>query len=474
MTDLSGPWLLLLALLPGLVALGPRSLLTGRAGRRVVLGVSWVELFISVAMALEFQSGGANLSLVDPLDPGRAILGRPIFLVDELSSLLLPFGALLFAFVLLGAPRAERARASVRRILAAESIVLATFATVEPLLLVFLWAMSTLNAYLELRSREVSRPTARGVGLYMAASVALFSLGVLLSGSMAATAGVNLLLLVAVLIRKGVFPFHSWVLPLFEHLPLGAATLFAAPQIAAYAAVRLILPTASPNLLSLISLASLATAIYGAGLALVQDDVRRALGAFFMSQSALVMAGLDSRSAMGLAGGLALWISTGLALAGFTLTIAALEARRGELSLRRYAGGYERKTFLAVSFLVLGLASVGFPGTLGFAGEEALAHGAFTEVPFRGALVLLASALNGITVMRCYFVLFCGVRTTSSLAHSVRPRERVSFLVLVVLLLLGGLFPQPFFRSRMRAAESILDARASSSRESSGLTRLPR
>ncbi|HSF16703.1 MAG TPA: proton-conducting transporter membrane subunit [Vicinamibacteria bacterium] len=459
MVELSGPWLVLVALVPGIVALAPRSLLTGRAGRRVVLGMSWLELLLSGLVAWEFHQRGEGAFLVDPLDPGRLFLGRPLVVVDELNSLLLPFGGLLFAFVLLGAPRAERAKASVRRILAAESIILGTFATIEPFLLAFLWAMSTLNAYLELRSRETSRSTARAVGIYMAGSVLLFSLGILLLGSVAATSGVNYLLVAAVLTRKGVFPFHSWVIPLFEHLPLGAAILFAAPQIAAYAAVRLILPTASPTLLSLIGLASLATAIYGAALALVQEDVRRVLGAFFMSQSALVMAGLDSRNTMGLAGGLALWISTGLALAGFTLTIAALEARRGPLSLSRFAGGYERTSFLAVSFLFLGLASVGFPGTLGFAGQEALAHGAFTETPFRGALVLLASALNGITVMRCYLQLFCGARTESARAQGVRPRERLSFLVLVLILFLGGLFPQPFLRSRERAAEFSFDER---------------
>ncbi|HXV59402.1 MAG TPA: oxidoreductase, partial [Vicinamibacteria bacterium] len=131
-----------------------------------------------------------------------------------------------------------------------------------------------------------------------------------------------------------------------------------------------------------------------------------------------------------------------------------------------FAGGYERTSFLAVSFLFLGLASVGFPGTLGFAGQEALAHGAFTETPFRGALVLLASALNGITVMRCYLVLFCGARTERVRAQGVRPRERLSFLVLVLILFLGGLFPQPFLRSRERAAEIIFDARARRASES--------
>jgi NADH-quinone oxidoreductase subunit M len=449
----------ILTVVPGVVALSPRALLTGRAGRRVVVGVGWLELVLACVVAFEFHHRGAGVGLVDPWDPALMRLGRPFFMVDELSSLLLPFGALLFAVVLLGTPRIERARASVRRILAAESIVLGTFASIEPAVIAFLWTMSALNAYLELRSRETSRPAARSVGLYMRASVALFAVGILPPEWIGTTAGVNVLLLAAILIRKGIFPFHSWVFPVFEHLPLGVAILFAAPQIAAYAAVRLVLPTATPGLLSLIGLASLATAIYAAALALVQDDVRRALGAFFMSQSALVMAGLDSRTAMGLAGGLALWISTGLSLTGFTLAIAALEARRGELSLKRYSGGYERTPFVAVSFLLLGLASVGFPGTLGFVGEEALAHGAFAETPFRGTLVLVASALNGITVMRCYFGLFCGARTESPLAQSVRLRERVSFVVLVLILLLGGLFPGPFFRSRQRSADAIFDTR---------------
>jgi NADH-quinone oxidoreductase subunit M len=460
MAELTGPWVLLLIGVPAVLALAPRSLLTPRGARRLVLAASFVELLLSIAIAFESQSRrGEATTLTDPFDPGRFLLGRPLFQIDELNSLLLPFGALLFAFTVLMAPRTERARASARRFLAALSGVLAAFATVEPALLAFLWAMSTLNVYLELRSDLSTRPAARAVGLYMLASVVLFTAGVGLAARAPTHAGVNLMLLIAVLIRKGIFPFHSWVAPLFERVPLSAATLFAGPQLAAYAAVRLIVPNASRDLLALIALASFATAFYGAALSLVSTSVRRALGMFFMSQSALVMAGLDSDNPIGLAGGLALWISSGLALAGVTMTLAALEARRGPLTLKRYEGNYGRTPLLAAGFLLFGLASVGFPGTLGFIGEEALAHGAFEGAPIRGALVLLASALNGITVMRFYFALFGGPQARETSGQEVRPRERLAVLALAAVLLVGGLFPAGFLASRERAARETLASR---------------
>jgi NADH-quinone oxidoreductase subunit M len=141
------------------------------------------------------------------------------------------------------------------------------------------------------------------------------------------------------------------------------------------------------------------------------------------------------------------------------MTLAALEARRGELVLKRYEGNYGRAPLLAAGFLLFGLASVGFPGTLGFIGEEALAHGAFATAPLRGALVLLASALNAITVMRFYFALFGGPFARETSGQEIRPRERLSVLALAAVLLAGGLFPRAFLESRERAARETLQNR---------------
>src|SRR5262249_54436173 len=115
---------------------------------------------------------------------------------------------------------------------------------------------------------------------------------------------------------------------------------------------------------------------------------------------------------------------------------------------------------LAVGFLVMGLASVGFPGTLGFISADLLLDGAVEASPYFGIAVAVATALNGIAVLRAYFLLFTGKRHASTVSLNLGPRERLVVLTLVAVILGGGLFPQPGVMTRHRAAEAILKDRS--------------
>jgi NADH-quinone oxidoreductase subunit M len=226
--------------------------------------------------------------------------------------------------------------------------------------------------------------------------------------------------------------------------------------------VVLIVPRASPEMLRTIALLALGTAVYGAALALVQRSARRACGYLFMSQSALVMAGLDCTSVTALAGGLVVWLSAGLGFAGLARCVLVLEARRGRLDLASYHGGYDRMPGLAISFLAMGLACTGFPGTLGFIGQELLLDGAVDVFPVMGFAVVIASALTGLAVLRMYFSLFCGrsdVLAHPSLRLGSRPREAWTFVALVIAMLGLGLAPRPLVDSRLDASDEILRLR---------------
>jgi NADH-quinone oxidoreductase subunit M len=267
------------------------------------------------------------------------------------------------------------------------------------------------------------------------------------------------LIVIAALVRKGIVPFHAWVPEVFDHGRLGPAILFSAPQVGAYMTVVLIVPRASPDMLRMIAILALGTAVYGAALALVQTSARRALGYLFMSQSALVMAGLDCTSVSALAGGLLVWLSAGLAFAGLARAVLVLEARRGRLDLTTYHGGYERMPVLAISFLVMGLACTGFPGTLGFVGQEHLVDGAVDAFPVMGFAVVIASALTGLAVVRMYFSLFCGrsdALASSGFRLGLTPREAWTFVALVLALVGFGVAPRPLVNSRFAASDDIL------------------
>src|SRR5262249_48202275 len=134
----------------------------------------------------------------------------------------------------------------------------------------------------------------------------------------------------------------------------------------------------------------------------------------------------------------------------------ALEARIGRLSLTRYHRLYEPGPGLPVCYLLTGLASVGFPGTLGFVGSDMLVEGSVEGNPWVGIGAVAVAALNGIAVVRAYFLLFTGARHGATIPLRATGRERFAVLTLAALILGLGLVPQPALMARYRAAEKIL------------------
>jgi NADH-quinone oxidoreductase subunit M len=206
-------------------------------------------------------------------------------------------------------------------------------------------------------------------------------------------------------------------------------------------------------------LVSLATAVYASGMALVQIEARRFFCYLFLSHASLVLVGLETVTDIGLTGALCLWISVGLGLTGFGLTLRALESRHGRIWFDDFHGLYEHMPTLAVYYAVTGLACVGFPGTLGYVATELLVDGVVETYPLTGVVVVIAAALNGIAIVKTYFVLFTGTRHRTSISLQSRDRERYAVLLMTLLIVVGGLFPQPGVASRHRVAQQLLQER---------------
>jgi len=431
--------------------------------RRLAVASSLVMLLAAAFIAVSPQLRSISLrTSALSWSPG----GEAIIRIDTLSAVLLPFAAGLWLLTVAVTPRASLDRSGLRRTAFATLITLASFLT-ESAVVLLLLSVASVWTFLSALGDPAHRQQRRAAAAYLGFSTLLFGVGVALligpgvRGTTIETAGLWLIA-IAALVRKGIIPFHAWVPEVFDHGRLGPAILFNAPQLGAYMTVVLIVPRASPDLLRLIAILALGTAVYGAALALVQASARRACGYLFMSQSALVMAGLDCTSASALTGGLLVWLSAGLGFAGLARCVLVLEARRGRLDLTTYHGGYERMPVLAISFLSMGLACTGFPGTLGFVAQELLVNGAVAAFPVMGFAVVVASALTGLAVVRMYFSLFCGrsdALARSSQHFRLTPREAWTFVALVAVLVGLGIAPRPLVDSRFAASDDILRMR---------------
>jgi NADH-quinone oxidoreductase subunit M len=380
--------------------------------------------------------------------------------LDSFSAPLGPLAALVFLATTLVTLRTKIRRFSFAGSLVSEALTLGTLGCLEPWGVIAGLSLGVIPPWLELRRRQQSP---RIFGLSMACCVSLLVLGQLLEDNEGVNrfqewwAGIPLLL--AVLIRCGAFPFHLWVSELFQQASFGTALLFVTPMLGAYACVRLVMPVSPDWVLRGIELGSTFTALYAAGLATVQTDARRFFCCLFLSHSALVFVGLETLTEIGLTGALCIWLSVGLSLTGFGLTLRAIDSRRGRVMLDQFQGLYDHAPGLAIGYLLTGLACVGFPGTVGFVGTELLVDGVVEQQPISGIAVVLACTLNGIAILRSYLRVFTGSRHQTSVSLSLRKREQVAVLSLAVLILIGGVFPQPGISSRYRAAIKLLSQR---------------
>ncbi|WP_390621130.1 proton-conducting transporter transmembrane domain-containing protein [Calycomorphotria hydatis] len=454
MPELRLPWMELSVLIPILGVLVLAFLSDVARQRIMCLVICGLTLMCATGEWLDFMNLH-TFEAHDHWDIIEFVFHKDLFVIDELNAPLLPLAALLNFLTVLATPSTKANRLSFRALLASEAILIATLSSRHTWAIILLLIAAIIPVWLELRSR--GRCT-RVFELHMAIFAIMLVIGqscvsighILLGGTF---------LTAAALLRTGIVPLHCWMTDLFEKATFGTALLYVAPMTGAYAVMRLVLPIASDWALQSIAIVSLVTAVYAGGMALVQHEARRFFCYLFLSHSSLVLVGLELATPIGLTGALFVWLSVGLSLGGFGLALRSVEARTGRISMDDYHGLYEHMPTLAALFLLTGLASIGFPGTVGFIGTELLIEGAVQIYASVGMAVVVAGALNGIAILRAYFRIFTGRRHHASFPLYARRSEKVAVLILAALILGGGIFPQWGVASRYHAANELLRIR---------------
>lgn len=427
-----------------------------------LIGAVMVAFIKTPAMASRWSLGFLLATLVSA--SATAFLSTTsslrCFAVDDLSAPMLPVLALLHLLTMLGTAKSRVSPMFCVRLLLAALISIAAVASHEAWVLVALLALGVLLPWWDLQSRG-SRM--RGYVLHMLLFVVLLVVGWHFAGEKKAAIGFGLLLL-ALLLRGGIVPLHGWLPTLFQGAAYGTAMLFVLPLMEVLAALRLLLPSTPEWMLNAASVVCLITAVYGGGMAIVQNEVRKFYAHLCLSQTSLVMFGVMLHTSNGLTAALCLWISSSLALAGLAFSVRALEARFGALSLREHHGYYEQVPGLAICFLITGLASVGFPGTIGFVPMELLISGSVDQGLWVSFTLAVAAMFNGIAIMRAYFALFTGKRPTTSVSLQITPVERAGIIVIVLVVFLGGWFSPGVVSSRHETADKLLERTVQSMR----------
>ena len=207
--------------------------------------------------------------------------------------------------------------------------------------------------------------------------------------------------------------------------------------------------------------------VYGACLALVQDDIKKIIAYSSISHLGYVMLGLLSLELIGIQGAMIQMVSHGLVAAGLFLLVGMVYERCHTRELKAYGGLARLIPVFSVFFMFFTLASVGLPSTSGFTGEFLALLGTFRAAwPAHLAgdnlpLVVAVAAVSGVVLGALYMLrfaltfLFGPTRAPHEPLSDLSARERYVLGMLAVAVFALGLFPAGALRKTELAARSF-------------------
>src|ERR1017187_1101285 len=303
----------------------------------VAIGTPWVAGILAAATRRQLRAIGFAAALVSVA--ASALLLRAAPARESLNEALM----VLFSCLTLGAtlvlPRRDCTRGTISGILFLLGATLLAYSTDDLRILLAAWILSTVPFFPQHWFRARSwRPR-----LALLLSSATLALAILLIGAHGHAMSIGGLkgrspggmavfglLVAAVIFRKGICPAHAWVADAAESGPAIPTALLLNGHFGAMLVAKMIVPL-FPHIAGewfpLLSYLALATALYIAIRALTENSPRRLLAYLALSQSACILAGLESRTAEGVTGALVHWFVVTTSTMGLFGVLRLLEVR---------------------------------------------------------------------------------------------------------------------------------------------------
>jgi NADH-quinone oxidoreductase subunit M len=265
-------------------------------------------------------------------------------------------------------------------------------------------------------------------------------------------------------IKVPMFPVHTWLPDAHTEAPTAGSVILAAIllKMGTYGYVRFAMPLFPDALQQFMPyLATLAVIgiIYGALVAMMQEDVKKLVAYSSVSHLGFVMLGVFALNMQGMAGGMLQMINHGISTGALFLIVGFIYERRHTRLISEFGGLAKQMPVFATIFMIITLSSIGLPGTNGFVGEFLILIGAF-ESELRWFAVFAASGVILAAVYMLWMyqrVMFGELKNPANQKlKDLSIREVAIMLPLLVFVFWIGFYPNTFFEKMNPAMEQLI------------------
>jgi len=250
-------------------------------------------------------------------------------------------------------------------------------------------------------------------------------------------------------VKVPIFPLHGWLSEAVQEAPT-AAVMVLAGKLGLYSILRFsfaIFPEQSRQIAPLLIALGAIGIVYGALLALVQNDLKKLAAFATLSANSFIVLGIFTFTISGLDGGTYQILNESLIGAALFILLGLLYERYGTYDMRDYGGLAARHPWIVTFFVITGLAAVGLPMLSGFVGEFLILSGTMqTFVAHHvlwtvvGTTGVIFSAAYMLWMIQRVFYGSLGLRAEEVSGWDINAREHIELWPLAVLFLVMGVF----------------------------------
>ena len=265
--------------------------------------------------------------------------------------------------------------------------------------------------------------------------------------------------MIAFAIKIPLFPFHTWLPDAYTEAPTATTFVLSAvmAKIGVYGVIRFVVPVFDESFARyalILACSGVIGMMYCGIAALAQKDMKRMLAFSSASHMGIIALGIFCLNVQALTGTLYQIVAHATSTGVLFLMLGIIEERSETRAIEDFGGMANKAPIFAFFFAVAMLASVGLPGTSGFIGEFLIILGA---VKFNPLVAVFAGTtlIIGVCYMLWLFQRLFYVKTSSRLENfkDLTPVETLTLLPIVILIIVMGVFPQPFINKIEPSAE---------------------
>jgi NADH-quinone oxidoreductase subunit M len=277
---------------------------------------------------------------------------------------------------------------------------------------------------------------------------------------------ISLSFLVAFAVKVPIFPLHGWLGDVFSEAPTAMAMIVAG-KLGLYSLIRFhlgLFPFQSRRVAHWMIVLAVLGILYGALVALVQNDLKRLLAFGTISSLSFCTLGIYTFAINGLDGAVFHILSESITGGALLVLLGIMYERYGTYEIERYGGLAARTPKLATLFLVTVLALIGLPILNGFVGEFLTLSSGFSTSHLWGGLGTLGVILSAAYMLWMVQRVFYGPESPlvhRTPAYDLAAREHIALWPMAVLMVVMGVFSPYWIRAIDRGVHALSNAPAS-------------